>query len=412
MAYGAEMTHLDVDKIRQDFPQLTQKVRGKPLVYLDNAATTLKPTAVLQALDTHYRYGAANIHRGVHFLSEKATEEFDSARRKIQKFIHAAEDREIIFTSGTTDSINLVAQSFGQRLQKGDEIILTHMEHHSNIVPWQMLRERTGCVLRVVPITKSGELDLAAYAELLGPRTKLVSVTHVSNALGTVNPLSEIIQQAKARGAVVLIDGAQAVAHMQVDVQALGCDFYAFSGHKLFGPTGVGVLYGRAALLESMPPVKGGGDMIRSVTFDKTIYNDLPYKFEAGTPAIAEVIALGAAVDYVSGIGFAAIAEHEQKILQSAHAALQNIPGVCLVGTAQKKSGVVSFTIKDIHPHDVGTLVDEDGIAIRTGHHCAQPVMDFFGIPATSRASFSIYNTEDDISALVSAIKRVIEVFK
>lgn len=404
--------NLDVDIIRRDFPQLTQTVRGKPLVYLDNAATTLKPVQVLQVLDTHYRHQVANIHRGVHYLSERATEEFDGARRKVQKFINAASEREIIFTSGTTDSINLVAQSYGQRLQPGDEIILTRMEHHSNIVPWQMLRERTGCVLRVVPITPAGELDMLAYAGLLGPRTKLVSIMHVSNALGTVNPVQEIVRQAKAYGAVVLIDGAQAVAHLPVDVHALGCDFYAFSGHKIFGPTGVGVLYGRAELLESMPPIKGGGDMIRSVTFEKTTYNDLPYKFEAGTPAIAEVIALGTALDYVSGIGFASIEQHEREMLRIVQAALQEIPGIKIIGTAPQKSGVVSFTVKGIHPHDVGTLVDEDGVAIRTGHHCAQPVMDFFGIPATSRASFSIYNSQADIEALTTALRRVIEVFK
>lgn len=398
-------------EIRNEFPELMQKVHGKNLVYLDNAATTLKPRQVIDSLTRHFSERAANIHRGVHFLSEQATEDFEGARAKIKKFINARSECEVIFTSGTTDSINLVAQSLGASMNTGDEIIITHMEHHSNIVPWQMLCERKGCVLKVVPMNRNGELEFESYKNLLSDKTRLVAMTQVSNALGTVNPVDDYIRAAHARDIPVLIDGAQAVAHLPVDVAALDCDFYAFSGHKLFGPTGIGVLYGKEKLLEKMPPVKGGGDMIRSVTFAKTEYNDLPYKFEAGTPAIAEAIALGEAVDFVGRVGFSAITEHEKVILAYAHTVLSSMPEVEIIGTAKNKSGVVSFSIRDIHPHDIGTIVDQEGVAIRTGHHCAQPVMDYFEIPATSRASFSIYNSKEDVDALARAIKTAITVF-
>lgn len=402
----------DVDKIRADFPLLRQQVNGKPLVYLDNGATSQKPQCVIDELVRYYTTENANVHRGVHTLSQVATEDYEGARSKIRRFINAADDREIIYTSGTTDGINLVAQAFGrQNVGPGDEIIVSNMEHHSNIVPWQMLCEEKGAHLRVVPINDSGELLMDEYEKMLGPRTKLVSITHVSNALGTILPADQIVGLAHAQGVPVLLDGAQAVPHMPVDVRKLDCDFYVFSGHKLFGPTGTGVLYGKAEILDAMPPYKGGGDMIKSVTFEKTLYNDLPYKFEAGTPNIAGAIGLGAAVDYVEAIGFDLITAHEDELLEYGTKALSSIGGLRIVGTAPHKAGILSFVIDNIHPHDIGTILDSEGIAIRTGHHCAQPVMERFQIPATARASMAFYNTKEDIDALVRGIDRVIEVF-
>lgn len=403
---------LDVQRIRSDFPILHQTVHDKPLVYLDNAATTQKPLAVIDAIGHYYRTDNANIHRGVHELSIRATDAYERARRTLQRFIGAARPEEIVFTRGTTEAINLVAQTFGRaEIGAGDEIIISGLEHHSNIVPWQLLCEQTGAKLRVVPIDDDGDIRLDAYRKLLGPRTKLVAVAHISNALGTVNPVAEIIAAAHAHQAVVLIDGAQAAAHASVDVQALDCDFYAFSGHKMFGPTGVGVLYGRHDLLDRLPPYQGGGDMISSVTFEKTTYNDLPYKFEAGTPNIAGVIGLGAAVEYINGIGLERIAAHERSLLSYATDQLRALPRARLIGTARQRAAAVSFVIEGIHPHDIGTILDREGIAIRTGHHCAQPVMDRFGVPATARASFALYNTKREIDTLVSGIRQVIEVF-
>lgn len=403
---------LDVEKIRKDFPILSQKVRGKPLVYLDNAATTQKPQAVIDALVRYYSEDNANIHRGVHLLSQRATDAYEEARDRARWLLNASCDREIIFTRGTTESINLVAQAYGRSaFRPGDEIIISGMEHHSNIVPWQMVCQQTGAVLRVIPITDAGELDMEVYARLLCPRTRFVAIVHVSNALGTINPAREIVEMAHRVGARVLLDGAQAVAHMEVDVRALDCDFYAFSGHKLFGPTGIGVLYGKQELLEAMPPWQGGGDMIRSVTFEKTTYNVLPYKFEAGTPHIAGGIGLGTAIDYVRQIGLDAIATYERGLLEYGTQALQSIPGLRLVGTAQEKASVLSFTLADIHPHDIGTILDQEGIAVRTGHHCAQPVMERFGVPATARASLAFYNTREEIDALARGLHKVLEVF-
>lgn len=403
---------LDVKRLREDFPVLQRSVRGRPLVYLDSAATTQKPRAVIDAVARHYAEENANIHRGVHLLSELATTAYESAREKVRALLNAADVREIVFVRGTTEAINLVASSYGRgRVGSGDEVLITAMEHHSNIVPWQMLCEEMGARLRVAPIDDRGALDLEAFERLVGPRTKLVAVTHVSNALGTVNPVREIVAMAHARGVPVLLDGAQAVAHQTVDVQALGCDFYAFSGHKLFGPTGIGVLYGRAELLEAMPPWQGGGDMIASVTFEKTTYNVLPYKFEAGTPHIAGVIGLGAAIDYVQSVGLDRIAAWEDSLLAHGTALLEALPGVRLVGTAPDKAAVLSFVLDGVHAHDVGTILDQDGIAIRTGHHCAQPVMDRFGIPATARASLAFYNTLEELEALAAGLRKVAEVF-
>jgi cysteine desulfurase / selenocysteine lyase len=395
----------DVEKRRRDFPILEQRVHGKPLVYLDNAATTQKPLKVIESLSRYYRELNANIHRGVHTLSQKATEEYEAARRRIQRFIHAQDSREIIFVRGTTEAINLVAQSYGRaRFKPGDEILISAMEHHSNIVPWQLLAQQTGAVLKVIPINDAGELILEAYERLLGPRTRLVSVVHISNALGTINPIRAIIERAHALSVPVLIDGAQAVAHVPVDVQALDCDFYAFSGHKLFGPTGIGVLYGKAELLEAMPPYQGGGDMIKRVSFEKTIYNDLPYKFEAGTPPIAGSIGLGAAIDYVDEVGLEAISRHEQALLAYATERALAVPGVQLIGTAREKASILSFVMEGTHPHDLGTILDYEGIAIRTGHHCAMPVMNYFQVPATARASFAFYNTQAEIDRLIEAL--------
>ncbi len=403
---------LDVDRIRQDFPILQRLVRGKPLVYLDSAATTQKPLPVLNALSDYYSNGNANIHRGVYVLSEEATAAYDAARKKVQRFINARECREVIFTRNSTESINLVAQSFGrQNVAPGDEILITHMEHHSNIVPWQLLCEQTHARLRVVPIDDNGELQMDEFEKLIGPRTKLVAFVHLSNSLGTINPAREIVELAHRRGVPVLIDGSQAAYHMPVDVQALDCDFYAFTGHKLYGPTGIGVLYGREALLEAMPPFQGGGDMIRSVTFEKTTYADLPAKFEAGTPHIAGAIGLGAAIDYVSGVGFPAISAHEQDLLEYGTAALAEVPGLRIIGTARHKASILAFVLKGAHPHDIGTIVDMEGVSIRTGHHCTQPVMDRFGVSATARASVGMYNTRAEIDALVQSLLHVRETF-
>jgi cysteine desulfurase/selenocysteine lyase len=400
-----------VQSVRDDFPILRQQVHGKPLVYLDNAATTQKPQAVLDVLRHYYTADNANIHRAVHVLSERATRAYEEARLKVQRFLNAADSREILFVRGTTEAINLVAQSYGRStLKPGDEIVISHMEHHSNIVPWQILCEQTGAVLRVVGINDRGELLMDEYERLLGPRTRLVSVVHVSNVLGTINPVREIIALAHRRGVPVLIDGAQAVAHLPVDVRELDCDFFAFSGHKLYGPTGIGVLYGKAKLLEAMPPWQGGGDMISSVTFAKTTYNQLPYKFEAGTPNIAGAIGLGAAIDYVQGLGLEAIAAHEQELLKYAMERLTEVPGLRLLGTAPHKASVLSFVLEDppVAALDVGTQLDHEGVAVRTGHHCCQPVMDRYHVPSTARASLAAYNTREDVDALVAGLKKIV----
>jgi len=403
---------LDVQRIRQDFPNLHVNVHGKPIVYFDNAATTFKPRSVAQAMDEYYQKYTSNVHRGVHELSEKATAAYEGTRGKVQKFLNARASQEIIFTRGTTESINLIAYSYGRHfLKKGDEILISEMEHHSNIVPWQMLCEEKGCVLKVIPFNDNGELVYSEFEKLLTAKTKLLSIVYISNSLGTVNPVKKMIRAAHGRGALVLVDAAQAVGHRRVDVQDLGCDFLAFSGHKLFGPTGVGVLYGKAELLNKMPPFHGGGDMISSVTFEKTTYAALPYKFEAGTPAVAEVIGLGAAIDYVLSVGFGRIEAHEQSLLEYGTRVLQKVPGLKLIGTAKEKVAVLSFILPGVHPHDIGTLVNDEGIAIRTGHHCTQPVMKHFGVPATSRASLSFYNTTAEIDRLVAALLKVREVF-
>jgi cysteine desulfurase / selenocysteine lyase len=400
----------DVENFRRDFPILRELVHGKPLVYLDNAATSQKPEVVIDAVSNYYRHDNANIHRGVHLLSQRATDQYEAARTAVQHFLNARESREIVFVRGTTEAINLVAQTYGRTyVGPGDEVLITAMEHHSNIVPWQILCEEKSAHLAVAPINEAGELKLAEFEQLLSPSTKLIAVAHVSNALGTINPIKEIIRLAHARNIPVLVDGAQAVPHLPIDFQDLDCDFYAFSGHKLYGPTGIGVLYAKAALLESMPPYQGGGDMISSVTFEKTIYNKIPHKFEAGTPDISGAIGLGAAVSYINQIGLPAIAAHEHDLLTYATRTIGSIPGVKLIGTAKEKAGVLSFIIENIHPHDIGTILDREGIAVRTGHHCAQPVMDFFCIPATARASFALYNTTDEIDALAAGIEKVKE---
>jgi len=406
------MGSFDVERIRADFPILALKIGGKPLAYLDNAASSQMPQAVIERLVRYQTTQHANINRGVHYLSETATFEYDEARRKLQRFINVREDREVIFTSGTTEAINLVMHGYGRKfIGAGDEIILTTLEHHSNIVPWQMLAEEKGAKIRVVPINDAGELLIGEYEKLFNERTKFVGVTHVSNALGTINPVKQMIAFAHAHGVPVLVDGAQAAPHMKVDVADLDCDFYAFSGHKLCGPTGIGILYGKAALLERMQPFKGGGDMILSVTFEKTTYNTIPHKFEAGTPPIAAAIGLGAAVDYLSAIGMEAIAAHELDLLNYATAEVNRVPGVRILGTAGKKAAVLSFTVDGVHPHDVGTLLNQEGVAVRTGHHCAQPVMQRFRVPATSRASFAFYNTLAEVDALVAGIRTVQKVF-
>ncbi len=411
-ASSIKTSSLDVEKIRQDFPLLHQEVNGKPLAYLDNAATSQKPTQVIEALGNYYREDNANIHRGLHTLSERATADYEQARGKVRSFINANSEKEIIFVRGATEGINLIAQSYGRtNLKADDEIIISEMEHHSNIVPWQLLCEQTGAVLKIIPINDSGELILEEFEKLLSPKTKLVSLAHISNALGTINPIQTIIDRAHEYNAVVIIDGAQATPHTIVDVQALGCDFYVFSGHKLFGPTGIGVLYGKIHLLEAMPPWQGGGDMIKMVSFEKTLYNDLPYKFEAGTPHIAGVIGLGAAIDYVSATGLEAIAAYEHELLEYATEKTLEVKGLRLIGTAQQKTSILSFLIDSIHPHDIGTILDHEGIAIRTGHHCAMPVMTHFNVPATARASFAFYNTFEEVDRLIQALGKAREVF-
>jgi cysteine desulfurase/selenocysteine lyase len=410
-AASALVNGFNVEKVRSDFPILHQKVHGKPLVYLDNAATTQKPLAVIEAIEHYYRYDNSNIHRGVHALSERATEAYEQARAAAQRFLNAANSKEIVFTRGTTESINLVAQTYGRRhVGAGDEVLITAMEHHSNIVPWQILCEQQGARLRVAPINDRGELLHHEFERLLGPKTRVVAVTHLSNALGTINPVREMVRLAHGRDVPVLVDGAQAAPRMTVDVQDLDCDFYAISGHKMYAPTGIGVLYGKAELLEAMPPYQGGGDMIASVTFEKTVYNRLPYKFEAGTPNIADTIALGAAIEYLERLGLEPIERHEHDLLAYATEKVESIPGVTIVGTAKEKAGVLSFTMDNIHPHDIGTILDREGIAVRTGHHCAQPVMQRFQIPATVRASFGLYNTRQEVDALVAGIHKVNEV--
>ena len=406
------MTGFDVDKIRQDFPILAEKIRNKPLVYLDNAATCHKPQAVIDSIVHLYSHNYANVHRGVHTLSVRSTDLFESARATVKDFINARNDKEIIFVKGATEAINLVAQTYGKaNIHSGDEIIITAMEHHSNIVPWQILCEQTGAILKVAPINLQGELIYAEFEKLLNDKTKLVSVVHMSNALGTINPVKQIIAAAHSRNIPVLLDGAQAIPHMTVDMQDLDCDFYVFSGHKLYGPTGVGVLYGKQALLEAMPPYQGGGDMIRKVTFEKTEYNTLPYKFEAGTPDISGVIALGAAIDYLTVIGMANIAAYEAELLSYATEKALTIKGLRIIGEAEHKGAILSFVLDKIHPHDIGTMLDSLGIAIRAGHHCAMPVMDFYQVPATARASFAMYNTKAEIDVLMNGITSLIEVF-
>lgn len=402
----------NVKHIRDDFPNLRIQVHGEPLVYLDNAATTFKPQCVIDAVGRHYRTGTSNVHRGVHTLSEQATAAFEQSRDKIRDFIHAGKSREVIFTKGTTEAINLVAHSYGRAfLGEGDEIIISEMEHHSNIVPWQLLCEARGCALKVVPFNDDGELIFEEFERLLNPKTKMVAMVYISNSLGTINPVKKVIDAAHRQKALVLVDGAQAVSHLPVDVQDLDCDFFAFSGHKLFGPTGVGILYGKEELLDKMPPYQGGGDMISSVSFAKTTYNVLPHKFEAGTPNVAGVIGLGAAVDYVRSVRLDHIEEYEKELLAYGIEALTSMPGLRLIGTAADKAAILSFILKDVHAHDLGTLVNEEGVAIRTGHHCTQPVMKHFNVPATSRASFAFYNTKEEIDRLVKAIYKAKEVF-
>ncbi len=402
----------DAERVRRDFPILEQHVNGRPLVYLDNAASGQRPLAVLRAVEHYETHTHANVHRGVHALSQAATDAFEGARERVRRFINARSSREIVFVRGATEAINLVAQSFGRsRLGKGDEILISALEHHANIVPWQMVCEQTGCTLKVAPINRRGEVELEPLLDLLNARTRLVAVAHVSNALGTVVPVERIAQAAHSCGALVLIDGAQAVAHSPIDVRALGCDFYAFSGHKLYGPTGIGVLYGREELLEEMPPWQGGGEMIRTVSFERTTYNELPWKFEAGTPNISGAVGLAAAMDYLADLGLEAIAAHERRLLAQATAAIERLPGIEIIGTAAHKAAVLSFTMRGCHPHDLGTILDSQGVAIRTGHHCAMPVMTFFDIPATARASFGCYNTEADVAALLAALEKAREVF-
>lgn len=401
-----------VEKIRADFPILAEKIRNKSLVYLDNAASCQKPDAVIDSISHLYRHDYANIHRGVHTLSVRSTDKFEAAREKVKTFINAASEKEIIFVRGTTEAINLVAQSYGKaNIKAGDEIVITAMEHHSNIVPWQMLCEQAGAVLKVAPINLQGELIYDEFEKLLNDKTRLVSVVHMSNALGTINPVKKIIAAAHAKAIPVMLDGAQAIPHMAVDVQDLDCDFYAFSGHKLYGPSGIGVLYGKQALLEAMPPYQGGGDMIKTVTFEKSTYAGLPHKFEAGTPAIAEVVGLGAAIDYLNETGMDAIVAYEAQLLDYATEQAQQIKGLRIIGEAAEKGAILSFVLDRIHPHDIGTMLDSLGIAIRAGHHCAMPVMDFYGVPATARASFAMYNTKEEIDVLMQGIASLIEVF-
>jgi cysteine desulfurase/selenocysteine lyase len=402
----------DVERVRQDFPILHQEIYGKPFVYLDNAATTQKPQAVIDALTHYYAVDNANIHRGVHALSMRSTDAYEAAREKVRDFLGAANASEIVFVRGATEGINLIAATYGAvHVCPGDEVIITNLEHHSNIVPWQLLCDEKGAKLRVVPMTQSGELDLDAYENLFTPRTRIASLSHVSNALGTINPVEKMVRIAHDNGAAVLLDGAQAVPHLPVDVQALGCEFYAFSGHKVYAPTGIGAVYVRKDVLEEMPPYQGGGDMIATVTFEKTVYNKIPHKFEAGTPHIAGVIGLGAALDYVCGLGWDGLLAHEEAVIRHAVEAIGGLTGVRLIGTPARRTGAVSFEIEGVHPHDAGTILDREGIAVRAGHHCSQPVMDFYGVPATARASFGLYNTRDEVDRLVEGIKKVQEVF-
>jgi len=402
----------DAERVRRDFPILARSVHGKPLVYLDSAASSQRPLCVVRAVEDYELNSHANVHRGVHLLSQEATNAYEGARDRVKRFLNARSSREIVFVRGTTEGINLVAQSYARpRLGPGDEILITALEHHANIVPWQMVRDQTGCSLVVAPINQRGELIYEEFVKRLSARTRLVAFAHVSNALGTVLPVAEMITAAHERGAPVLIDGAQAVPHQQIDVRALGCDFYTFSGHKLYGPTGIGVLYGREELLGAMPPWQGGGDMILTVSFEKSTWNELPWKFEAGTPNMSGAVGLAAAIDYVERLGLPAIGAHEQRLLEEATAQLARIPGVTLIGTAAHKAAVLSFTLEGVHPHDLGTILDSEGVAVRTGHHCAMPVMEFFGVPATARASFGCYSTREDVRALVSALHKAREVF-
>lgn len=403
----------DLSQARDDFPILSRRIHGKPLVYLDNAATTQKPRAVIAAIRRYYCTSNANVHRGVHALSDRATQAYEEARGKVARFLSAREDREIVFVRGATEAINLVAQTYGRlHLRDGDEVLVTGMEHHSNIVPWQMVCCEKGAVLKVVPVNTAGELDLAAYERMLSSRTRLAAVTHVSNALGTVNPVREMIGVAHSRGIPVLVDGAQAAPHIPVDVRELGCDFYVFSGHKLYGPTGIGVLYGKAEHLEAMPPYQGGGDMILRVAFEKTTYNAIPWKFEAGTPNIAGAVGLRAALDYLEAIGLAAVSAHERDLLAYATEEVGRIPGVRIVGTAKEKAGILSFVVEGVHPHDIGTILDHEGVAIRAGHHCAMPLMDRLGLPATARASFGLYNTPAEVDLLAAGVRKAREIFR
>ncbi|MHA7628242.1 SufS family cysteine desulfurase [Corallococcus sp. M7] len=402
----------DLARVRADFPILRQEVRGRPLVYLDSAATGQKPQAVLDAITRYYTHDNANVHRGVHILSERATQAFEDARETVRRFIHARDVREVIFVRGTTEAINLVAATYGRKhVDPGDEVLISAMEHHSNIVPWQMVCDAAGAKLRVIPVDERGELRMDTVDALLTEKTRLLAMTHVSNALGSVNPIKELVAKAHAKNIPVLVDGAQSVTHFPVDVQDLGCDFYAFSGHKLFGPTGIGVLYGKLAMLESLPPYQGGGDMILSVTMEKTVYNRVPHRFEAGTPDMAGAVGLAAAIRYLEAVGMQNVSQHDQWLLAYATDALQSVPGLKLVGTAPQKTGVLSFTLEDVHPHDVGTILDQEGICIRTGHHCAQPLMQRFGVAATARASLALYNTREDVDALVKGLHKVKEVF-
>jgi len=409
----SEVFTFDVERVRRDFPILRRTVRGRPLVYLDNAATTQKPRQVIERLVRYYEDENSNVHRGVHYLSEVATAAYEGARGVIQRFINARSEKEVVITRGTTEGINLVAQTWGrQNVREGDEIVITAIEHHSNIVPWQMLCAEKGATLRVAPVNDEGEVVIEEFAKLLNERTKIVAFGHASNALGTINPVRQMTQLAHDAGAIVIIDGAQGVPHLPIDVQQIGCDFYAFSGHKVYGPTGIGALYGREALLEAMPPWMGGGDMILSVSFEKTTYNALPYKFEAGTPNIADTIALATALEYVASLGLENIAAHEHELLTYATDRLQEIEGLRIIGTARQKASVISFTLEGVHPHDIGTILDQEGIAIRTGHHCAQPLMMRFNVPATGRASFGVYNTRAEADLLVEGLRKVIEVFR
>ncbi|MBE01808.1 cysteine desulfurase [Marinobacter lutaoensis] len=407
----ASTAALDVEALRRDFPILSQQVNGKPLVYLDNGASAQKPVAVLDAMDRYYREMHANVHRGAHTLGDRATAAFEGARETVRRFLNAASTREIIWTRGTTEAINLVANGLAPRLREGDEILVSRMEHHANIVPWQMVAERTGA--RVVPIelTAEGELDMDAFRQRLGDRTRVLAIAHVSNVLGTINPVAELIAEARALGVVTVIDGAQAVPHFRPDVQALDCDFYAFSSHKMFGPTGIGVLYGKEALLEAMPPYQGGGEMIERVSFERTTWNQLPYKFEAGTPAIAEAVGLGAAIDYLDRLDRTALAAAEDALLARANALVDTVPGMEIIGTARRKVPVLSFKIAGLHPSDIGTLLDQQGIAIRTGHHCAMPLMDFYAVPGTARASFAFYNTLDEVEQLFAGLRKIQRLF-